>query len=182
MPRNIGAYKIHLLNRHGRCVANAMKLSTFTDYSLRMLMYLAAEPQRRATIAEIAAAFGISEHHLGKVAQGLGRDGWLANVRGNGGGLSLAMAPQQIGIGKVVRLTERGDLPAACFADDSERCAIGAVCRLRGMLDEAVQAFYGALDRYTLADLARNPRELSRLLFVGKVLDAPKTRSTERVR
>lgn len=159
-----------------------MKLSTFTDYSLRMLMYLAAEPQRRVTIAEIAAAFGISEHHLGKVAQSLGRDGWLANVRGNGGGLALAMAPQQIGIGEVVRLTERGDLPAACFADDSAPCAIGAVCRLRGVLDEAVQAFYGVLDRYTLADLARNPRELSRLLFVDKALRTPMSRRTARVR
>jgi Rrf2 family transcriptional regulator, nitric oxide-sensitive transcriptional repressor len=159
-----------------------MKLSTFTDYSLRMLMYLAAEPQRRATIAEIATAFDISENHLGKVAHGLGRNGWLSNVRGNGGGLALAMAPQQIGIGKVVRLTEGGDLPAACFSDDSEPCAIGAVCRLRGMLDEAVQAFYGVLDRYTLADLARNPRELSRVLFVDRAPRPPIGRRTERLR
>jgi len=69
-----------------------MKLSTFTDYSLRLLMYLAAEPQRRATIAEVATAFGISEHHLTKVAHGLGRHGWLANVRGHGGGLASTTA------------------------------------------------------------------------------------------
>jgi Rrf2 family transcriptional regulator, nitric oxide-sensitive transcriptional repressor len=173
---------MHLQLGLGPGCGPAMKLSTFTDYSLRMLMYLAAEPQRRATIAEIATAFGISEHHLGKVAQGLGRDGWLANVRGHGGGLALAMAPQQIGIGQVVRRTEGADLPAACFADDSEPCAIGAVCRLRGMLDEAVQAFYGVLDRYTLADLARNPRALSRLLFIDKASAPPMRRRTERAR
>jgi len=143
-----------------------MKLSTYTDYSLRMLMMLAAEPQRRTTVAEIAAAFGISEHHLGKVAHGLGRHGWLTTARGQGGGLSLAVAPQQIVIGEVVRRTENGDLPAACFADDAPPCTIGPVCRLHGVLDEALQAFYRVLDGYTLADLVRNPRALSRLLFV----------------
>ena len=145
-----------------------MKLSTFTDYSLRLLMYLAAEPQRRATIAEVATAFGISEHHLTKVAHGLGRHGWLANVRGHGGGLALAMAPVQIVIGDVVRRTEGGDLPAACFAQDAEPCALDTACRLRGVLGEALQAFYRVLDRYTLADLVRNPQVLSRLLFIGR--------------
>jgi Rrf2 family transcriptional regulator, nitric oxide-sensitive transcriptional repressor len=145
-----------------------MKLSTFTDYSLRLLMYLAAEPQRRATIAEVATAFGISEHHLTKVAHGLGRQGWLANVRGHGGGLALAMAPKQIVIGEVVRRTEGGDLPAACFADDAAPCALDKACRLRGVLAEALEAFYRVLDRYTLADLVRNPQVLSRLLFIGQ--------------
>jgi Rrf2 family nitric oxide-sensitive transcriptional repressor len=145
-----------------------MKLSTFTDYSLRLLMYLAAEPQRRTTIAEVATAFGISEHHLTKVAHGLGRHGWLANVRGHGGGLALAMAPKQIVIGEVVRRTEGGDLPAACFAPDAEPCALDEACRLRGVLSEALQAFYRVLDRYTLADLVRNPQVLSRLQLIGR--------------
>ena len=145
-----------------------MKLSTFTDYSLRLLMYLAAEPQRRATIAEVATAFGISEHHLTKVAHGLGRHGWLANVRGHGGGLALAMAPKQIVIGEVVRRTEGGDLPAAYFAPDAEPCALDEACRLRGVLSEALQAFYRVLDRYTLADLVRNPKVLTRLQLIGR--------------
>jgi Rrf2 family nitric oxide-sensitive transcriptional repressor len=79
--------------------------------------------------------------------------------------LALAVAPAQIVIGEVVRRTENGDVPAACFADDAPPCAIGPVCRLHGVLDEALQAFYGVLDGYTLADLVRHPRSLSRLLF-----------------
>jgi Rrf2 family nitric oxide-sensitive transcriptional repressor len=145
-----------------------MRLSTFTDYSLRLLMYLAVEPQRRATIAEVAAAFGISQHHLTKVAHGLGRHGWLANVRGHGGGLALALAPRQIVVGEVVRDTENGALPAACFADADSACAIGTACRLRGVLDEALQAFSRVLDRYTLADLAADPQALAQLLFVAQ--------------
>jgi Rrf2 family nitric oxide-sensitive transcriptional repressor len=147
-----------------------MKLSTYTDYSLRLLMMLAAEPQRRTTVAEIAGAFGVSEHHLGKVAHGLGRHGWLANVRGQGGGLALAVAPAQIVIGEVVRRTENGDLPAACFSPDSPPCVISPVCRLHDVLDEALRAFYRVLDHYTLADLVRNPRALSHLLFVERAV------------
>jgi Rrf2 family nitric oxide-sensitive transcriptional repressor len=143
-----------------------MKLSTFTDYSLRVLMYLAARPRRRATIAEIATAFGISENHLVKVAHGLGRKGWLSTVRGKGGGLELAVSPQHIGVGEVVRHTEGRDLPAACFADDSPPCAIVRVCRLRGVFAEALEAFHAVLDAYTLADLSRNPRALSSLLRI----------------
>jgi Rrf2 family nitric oxide-sensitive transcriptional repressor len=144
-----------------------MRLTTYTDYSLRVLIYLAAAPRSRATIAEIAGAFGISENHLTKVAHGLGREGWLANVRGKGGGLELALPPEHIRIGQVVRLSEGGDLPAACFADRGAACTISPACRLRGIFGEAVDAFYATLDRYTLADLAHEPRALSRLLFAA---------------
>ena len=152
-----------------------MRLSTFTDYSLRLLMYLAVEPQRRATIAEVAAAFGISQNHLTKVAHGLGRHGWLANVRGHGGGLALALAPRQIVVGEVVRHTENSALPATCFADADSACAIGTACRLRGVLDEALQAFYRVLDRYTLADLTADPQALAQLRFVGQPGRAART-------
>src|SRR5262245_13503920 len=95
-----------------------MRLTSFTDYSLRVLIYLAAQPQRRATIAEIARAFDISENHLTKVVHFLGKHGWLANVRGKGGGLGLARPPQQVCVGMVIRQTEGGDLPAECFDDE----------------------------------------------------------------
>ena len=81
-----------------------MKLTTFTDYSLRVLIYLGAQPERRATIAQIARAFDVSENHLVKVVHHLGKSGWLANIRGKGGGLELACEPSRIRIGHVVRL------------------------------------------------------------------------------
>jgi len=145
-----------------------MKLTTFTDYSLRVLMFLATQPGRRATIAQIAGSFRISENHLVKVVHFLGQTGWLDNVRGKGGGLQLAKPPQQIGIGAVVRQTEGRDLPAECFGQESDHCAIVRICRLRLVLGEAVDAFYGALDLYTLADLVQNRASLSKLLFTGQ--------------
>lgn len=143
-----------------------MKLSSFTDYALRVLIYLAARPGRRATIAEIAGSFAISEHHLTKVVHFLGKSGWLANVRGKGGGLELGMTPELIGVGAVVRLTEGEALPAECFSAEGGHCAITPICKLRDVLGEAVEAFYEVLDRYTLADLTHNRQAIARMLFI----------------
>lgn len=142
-----------------------MKLTTFTDYSLRLLIYLGARPQHRATIAEVATAFGISENHLVKVAHFLGKEGLLENTRGRGGGMRLAAAPDRINVADVVRRTEGGDLPAECFDRERNRCVITNGCRLRGVLHEAVNAFYAVLERYTLADLVRNRSALAKVLF-----------------
>ena len=150
-----------------------MKLTAFTDYSLRVLIYLAAQPKQRATIATIASSFDVSENHLTKVVHFLGKAGWLANVRGKGGGLELAMPPELIGVGEVVRRTERGVMPAECFADDGH-CAIAAICCLSGVLAEAVKAFYATLDRYTLADLVQNRRALARVMFADQHDPAPR--------
>jgi Rrf2 family transcriptional regulator, nitric oxide-sensitive transcriptional repressor len=152
-----------------------MKLTAFTDYSLRVLIYLAAQPKRRATIAAIAESFEVSENHLTKVVHFLGKAGWLANVRGKGGGLELAMPPELIGIGQVVRETEGGAV-AECFASGGGNCCIAGICGLSGVLDEAVKAFYGALDRYTLADLVQNRQELARVMFVHEAFDEPPAR------
>jgi len=144
-----------------------MRLTTFTDYSLRVLIFLAARPQRRATIAEIADAFGISKNHLMKVSHALGKAGLLANVRGKGGGLELAMTPKAINVGNVVRITEGAPHLAECF-DPGCTCWIARACRLRRVLDDAVQAFYAVLDRYTLEDIARNRNVLSRMLVLSR--------------
>lgn len=141
-----------------------MKLTAFTDYSLRVLIYLAAAPTRRATIAEIATAFKVSENHLTKVVHFLGKQGWLTTVRGKGGGMTLAVAPEDIGVGEVVRRTEGAPLPAECFERDGGNCPIVRCCRLKGVLSEAVDAFHAVLDKYSLADLTRNPQALSRVL------------------
>lgn len=145
-----------------------MKLTAFTDYSLRVLIYLAAGPGRRATIAEVATAFGISEHHLVKVVHFLGKAGWLSNVRGKGGGFELARPAERIGVADVVRDTEGEVLLAECFGQDGVDCAISAVCKLRGVLSEAQSAFYAVLARYTLADLARNGEQLAPVLFIPR--------------
>jgi len=147
---------------------SAMKLTSFTDYSLRVLVYLAAQPGRRATIAEIATAFDISENHLTKVVHFLGQVGLLANVRGKGGGLDLARAPSEIVIGDVVRRAEGAVVPAECFGENPGHCCIAPVCRLRGVMQEAIEAFYGVLDGCTLEDLAHNRPALARALFVER--------------
>ncbi|HUL96087.1 MAG TPA: Rrf2 family transcriptional regulator [Usitatibacter sp.] len=141
-----------------------MRLTTFTDYSLRLLIYVAGSQRERVTIAEVAEAFGISENHLVKVAHELGRAGFLDNARGRGGGMRLAAAPESIGVAQVVRATEGRDVPAECFTTGEADCPIAGHCRLEHVLGEAVESFYATLGRYTLADLVANRRELARHL------------------
>lgn len=143
-----------------------MRLTSFTDYSLRVLIFLAADPDRRATVAEIATAFDIKENRLTKVVHFGARQGWLATVRGKGGGIELALPPKTIGVGTVVRLTKGVDLPAECFDRANDQCRITRACRLKGVLRDAVKAFHAVLDRYTLADLVHNRQALVPLLHL----------------
>jgi Rrf2 family nitric oxide-sensitive transcriptional repressor len=165
-----------LRRKHHEDHEQAMKLTAFTDYSLRVLVYLAADPLRRATIAEISAAFDVKENHLTKVVHQLGRQGWLETTRGKGGGLALAKAAKDIRIGNVVRDTEGPAMPAECFAAEPSTCPIVDCCRLKGVLDEATRAFHAVLDRYTLADITRNRAGLSAILHVHR--PAPRTTRT----
>ena len=142
-----------------------MRLTTFTDYSLRLLIYLAAAPEQRATIAEVARAYAVSEHHMVKVVHLLGREGLLRNTRGRGGGVQLAQPASAINVGRVVRLAERGDMPAECFNRARNTCPITGACRLRDVFGEAVDAFYGILGQYTLADLVINRPAIATLLL-----------------
>jgi Rrf2 family nitric oxide-sensitive transcriptional repressor len=149
-----------------------MKLTSFTDYSLRVLIYLAAEPGRRATIAEIASSFDLSEHHLTKVVHLLGKQGWISTVRGKGGGIALARPADEIGVGAVVRDTEGAAMPAECFDAENHRCALLKGCRLKNVLAEAVHGFYEVLDRYTLADISRNPQVVNTIVQFHRRADA----------
>ena len=133
-----------------------MRLSTFSDYSLRVLMYLGVQSDRLATISEIAVAHDISENHLMKVVHQLGRGGYLETVRGKGGGMRLARAPKDIVLGEVIRQTEGDIAMVECFSDNPS-CRILSACRLRGILGEALSAMFLVLDGYTLADLLDNP-------------------------
>jgi len=140
-----------------------MRLTSYTDYSLRVLMYLAAKPDGLSTIREIAAAYAISHNHLMKVVFELGQYGLLENLRGRSGGIRLARAADQIRIGDVVRFTESNTALVECFGAGNG-CAITAPCRLKGALNQALEAFLAVLDRYTLADLVRGNRPLVRAL------------------
>jgi Rrf2 family nitric oxide-sensitive transcriptional repressor len=143
-----------------------MRLTRFTDYTLRTLMYLAVAGDRPCTIAEIAAAYGISEAHLMKVVHQLGLAGDIATVRGRGGGLRLAGPAESINLGVVVRRTEADMALVPCFADTST-CTIGSCCSLHAILREALDGFLAVLDRYTLADLAVPRRGLAGLLGIA---------------
>jgi Rrf2 family nitric oxide-sensitive transcriptional repressor len=142
-----------------------MHLTTYTDYSLRVLMRLALKRAGLSTIAEIAEVYEISEHHLMKVVHELGLAGYIETIRGRGGGIRLAKDPADISVGEVVRRMEPDLHLVACFRAD-QKCTISAACTLTAVLCEALEAFMNVLDRYTLADLIEHPRQLSRLLKV----------------
>jgi Rrf2 family nitric oxide-sensitive transcriptional repressor len=131
-----------------------VKLTRYTDYALRVLMHLAARPERLSSIGEIARSYGISQNHLMKVVHDLRKAGYVAAVRGRTGGIRLARPPSEINIGEVVRHTEEGfDLV------DCGSCIIAPACGLTGVLGEALRAFMHTLDRHTLADLVADRTE-----------------------
>lgn len=141
-----------------------MRLTRYTDYALRALIYLGLHEPRQSSIAEIARAYGISENHLTKVVHQLGRLGLIRTTRGRGGGLRLGRPAAEIVIGTVVRQTEDDLALVECF--ESGACAITASCRLKRALGEALAAFLAVLDGYTLADLLADEAgpEISRIL------------------
>lgn len=141
-----------------------MKLSHHTDYALRLLIYLALHRDQLVTIQQVAKVYGISSHHLAKVVQDMVHAGWVTSTRGRGGGLKLAIKPDEIGLGQVIRRTETCLSPVECLAGHSD-CPIESACRLKGILAEARDAFLAVVDRYTLADLVRQRRRLMPLLL-----------------
>jgi Rrf2 family nitric oxide-sensitive transcriptional repressor len=143
-----------------------MRLTMHTDYGLRVLMALAVADERLLTIEELAHRHGISRNHLMKVAQTLVSRGLVRSVRGRGGGLTLAAAPEEVRIGEVVRLLETDMDLVACLGDEHANCALVGLCRLTAALRNALEAFLAELDRITLADLVQNRAGLrSRLAF-----------------
>jgi len=145
-----------------------MHLTRFTDYSLRVLMYLALTRERLVTIEDIATAYDISQNHLMKVVHHLGRSGVVETVRGKGGGMRLALEPAQISLGRVVREAEGAEGPVECFGEH-DTCRITPHCRLAGVLGRAFQALYAELDRYSLADVVVNPKPLMGILNIVPV-------------
>ena len=131
-----------------------MRLSDYTDYTLRVLMYCAAHPGRLVTIAELADSHQVSKNHLMKIVNDLGRQGVLATTRGRGGGLRLLKPPSAIGLGDVLRQTETDFRLVECFDAATDTCTLSPGCRLKGALAAALRAYFATLDGLTLADIA----------------------------
>ena len=142
-----------------------MRLTVYTDYSLRTLIYLGAKKQDElTTIQEISDAYNISKNHLMKVTHQLGQLGYIETIRGRGGGIRLAKLPAHISIGEVVRQTEEDFHLVECFDPESNMCKIAPACQLKGVLAEALQAYLEVLDRYTVEDFLGNRNLLMQLL------------------
>ena len=129
-----------------------MRLTRYTDYALRVLLYLGAHPDKLSTISEIAAYHNISRNHLMKVVHQLGAWGYIDTLRGKGGGIRLAHKPEEIILGDVVRHTEENLEIVECFAPGNSNCIIQPGCRLKAVLNDALGSFLAMLDLYTLAD------------------------------
>jgi Rrf2 family transcriptional regulator, nitric oxide-sensitive transcriptional repressor len=136
-----------------------MRLTFLADYSLRVLMYLGARPERLATIDEIADAYGISANHLMKVVHRLGQLGFIETQRGRGGGLRLGKLASEVTLGEVLRAVEEDFELVECFGAKNT-CRITNVCRLRHVLHRALEAYFEVLDDWTLADIIANRKAL----------------------
>ncbi len=131
-----------------------MRLTQFSDYSLRLLVYLAERPDECCTIGDIAAWYGISKPHLVKVAHNLVTLGYVKSARGKGGGLRLALPPAEINIAALIKRTEPDFHTVECFDTAHNTCRIVRSCRLKHVLHDATRGFLAALERHTLATIS----------------------------
>ncbi len=152
-----------------------MRLTTYTDYTLRVLMYLALRPEHTATVAEIAEAYGISRMHLNKVVRELGQAGDIDTLRGRKGGIRLAKPADAINVADVVRRSEPDMELVPCFSS-TRACVLGRCCLLHGALRRAGHAFMAELSRYTLADLVGSGGPTADVFQDQRVSDARTSR------
>lgn len=140
-----------------------MHLTRQADYTMRLLIHLAVQPDQSATIEQIAGRYGISRHHLTKVAHRAVQAGYVAGARGRAGGLRLARKAQDIGIGEVLRTFEDWKV-VECFDANSSACVVAGGCGLQGILKQALDAWFAVLDQYSLADVVHRKNVLVQLL------------------
>lgn len=143
-----------------------MRLTMYTDYSLRVLLYVGVKGKDKlSTVQEISDAYNISKNHLTKVTHELGKMGLIETIRGRGGGIRLKLSPSEINIGETVRKAEDDFHLVECFNCAINQCVITPVCRLKGVLHEALDAYFKVLDSYTLADFVQNNEGLASILL-----------------
>ncbi|WP_335873017.1 Rrf2 family transcriptional regulator [Bacillus sp. 2205SS5-2] len=135
-----------------------MHLTTYTDYSLRLLIYLGSQPNDQLTnIKEVAQLYSISSNHLSKIVFDLGKMNLIQTIRGRNGGIRLIMPPEEINLGWLIRQTEEGFTIVECFNESKNKCVISDHCRLKHVLNDALFAFINVLDQYTLKDIIIEP-------------------------
>lgn len=153
------AFQLHVILQSNCCQGRHskfdMRLTLYTDYSLRVLLYLAYKEGEIVTISELADFYKVSRNHLVKVVHELGKNGYISTSRGKKGGIRLAKSPEDIVIGEVVRKTEPDFDLLECFNPEVDQCVITRVCKLKYILFEAQANFIKILDKYTLADAAK---------------------------
>jgi Rrf2 family transcriptional regulator, nitric oxide-sensitive transcriptional repressor len=142
-----------------------MQLTQFTDYALRVLIYVALKQESTSTITEIADSYGISKNHLVKVVNKLGQIDVLKTIRGNKGGIQLNIDPSQINIGKLVQQIEPHFFIVECLDRENGKCIISPVCELKHILDKAKNNFLATLSEYTLSDVVKNSAQLKKILI-----------------
>ncbi|MFG6118606.1 MULTISPECIES: Rrf2 family transcriptional regulator [Thalassobacillus] len=144
-----------------------MRLKKYTDYALRVLIYTASKPEGElASIKEISKVFDISENHLSKIVHQLNKLDMLTTIRGRSGGIRLAKPPEEINVGDVVRKMEDDFILLECFDRGSDHCVITPACKLKHVLNDALEAFLNILDEYTLQDLLSNKSRLRQLMDI----------------
>ncbi|MEM7400427.1 MAG: Rrf2 family transcriptional regulator [Pseudomonadota bacterium] len=145
-----------------------MRLTQFTDYSLRVLIYLGLHSQERVTIDELTKAYAVSRHHVRSVVHKLSKLGYIDSIQGKGGGLTLALDTNAISVREVVENTENDFYIVECFNPDGNSCPIEPMCILKQALSKASLSFLEALDQYTIEDLIKNKRgQLRNLLEIA---------------
>ena len=144
-----------------------MRITRYTDYALRVLMYLGLKGEELSTIQEIADSYNISKNHLMKVVQQLNIKGYLTSVRGKNGGIHLNGPPEEINIGSLVRDTEQDLALVECF-EKTNGCVISSACELKNILGDALENFFSSLDQYTLADILpeKNQKNMVKILNI----------------
>lgn len=147
-----------------------MRLTTHADYALRLLVYLGTSGDELCKLKDIADSYGISKHHLVKVAQALAAAGFIETMRGSGGGVRLLKRPARITIGEVIRVAEPDFFLVECLDRSNPLCRIDSACILKGALREALDNFLATLDNYTLADVLTKKPKLGRLLGIPLVV------------
>ena len=130
-----------------------MYLSKFTDYSFRILMYLGNHPEKLYTVDELSTILGLSTHHIKKIVYKLSKNGYLSSSKGRNGGIMLGMNPQDINLGQLLKITEDNLNILECFSTENNTCSIDGCCKLKPIINDALEAFKMQLSNYTLKDI-----------------------------